>query len=180
MEFGFRINGEEPRPILGREPWKNSWGKARCLQHLVNGSVDILINIAMCKGHSSEFGGLHDMKNHFAPSTHRQASRRAQDYLLAINQTSEILVPWTRRRKSALSAQQLCIVDALWPVKVARGISQASTQFFGHGGISPSLITCWPPVSGREDGLAPQYGGHPRFLTDFGYSEKTFRKGERS
>ncbi|MCP3950871.1 MAG: hypothetical protein GY697_01415 [Desulfobacterales bacterium] len=37
-------------------PWKNGRGESDCLAHLVNGSVDILINIAMCKGHSHKFG----------------------------------------------------------------------------------------------------------------------------
>ena len=48
------------------EPWKKNGNKAKCLQYLVDGSVDILINIAMCKGHSDKFGGFTmTMKNHF-------------------------------------------------------------------------------------------------------------------
>jgi len=47
-------------------PWKNGREKSKCLKHLVNGSVDILINIALCKGHNKKFGGFTmTMKNHF-------------------------------------------------------------------------------------------------------------------
>jgi len=53
-------------PTAVPAPWKGSGGKAKCLRHLVDGSVDILINIALCKGHNSRFGGFTmTMKNHF-------------------------------------------------------------------------------------------------------------------
>jgi hypothetical protein len=48
------------------EPWKKRKGRSKCLKHLVDGTVDILINIALCKGHSDKFGGFTmTMKNHF-------------------------------------------------------------------------------------------------------------------
>lgn len=81
------------------EPWKNGKSKAKCLKHLVNGSVDILINIAMCKGHSDQFGGFTmTMKNHFGTFSPGPGHKRgSQDYLIAINQALRYLVQWTNK-----------------------------------------------------------------------------------
>ena len=47
-------------------PWKDPGGESKCLKYLVEGSVDILVNLTLCKGHSSHFGRFTlTMKNDF-------------------------------------------------------------------------------------------------------------------
>lgn len=99
-------------------PWKGGTGNAKCLSHLVQNKVDILVNIALCKGHSNAFGGFTMcMKNHFGtfePGPGHQPDGRA-DYLIAINKTPEILGRMDPASGNVLfPRQQLCIIDALW------------------------------------------------------------------
>ena len=86
------------------EPWKGGKEKSKCLNFLVDGSVDILINIAMCKGHSKKFGGFTmSMKNHFGTFSPRPGHGwNGTDYLIAINKTPEILGGMDRRTGKVL------------------------------------------------------------------------------
>jgi hypothetical protein len=152
-------------------PWKDSGGESECLKHLVDGSVDILINMAMCKGHSSRFGRFTmTMKNHFGtfdPGPGHWTG--SQDYLIAINQTPEILGPMDRRTGKVLyPRQQLCLVDALWASK--RGpIGRPSAQ--------PNFIAMGVKFRYEKMGWKPNMKMARRMLTDFGYTEKDLPEG---
>ena len=157
-------------------PWKNTGGKSKCLKHLVDGSVDILINIAMCKGHSQRFGGFTmTMKNHFGTFSpgpgHRNGS---QDYLIAINQTPEILGAMDRRTGEVIyPRQQLCLIDALWASRGGPG-GKPSQQpnFLAMGVMSPIVdYQVATKFRGERMGWQPNMKATRRMLTDFGYEE---------
>jgi hypothetical protein len=163
-------------------PWKGSGGRARCLRHLVDGSVDILVNIALCKGHSSRFGGFTmSMKNHFGtfePSPgHRSGS---QDYLIAINQTPEILGPLDKKTGEVLyPRQQLCLIDALWAGKGGPGGNPShQPNFLAMGVLSPVVdYQVATRFRGEEMGWEPNREMTHRMLTDFGYAEADLPAG---
>jgi hypothetical protein len=155
-------------------PWKNGRQKAKCLEHLVNDSVDILINIAMCKGHSQRFGGFTmTMKNHFGTFDpdpgHDEGS---QDYLIAINQTKEILGKMEKHTHKVLfPRQQLCLIDALWASQGGPGgFSTHQPNFLAMGVLSP-IVDYQVATKFRHEKM-----GWPlnmqmtnRMLNDFGY-----------
>ena len=164
------------------EPWRKKENQARCLPHLVDGSVDILINISMCKGHSDTFGGFTmTMKNHFGtfdPSPgHRQG---ATDYLMAINQTPEILGPMDKRTGQVLyPRQQLCIVDALWASEDGPGGNpRTQPNMLAMGVFSPVLdyLMAARFRKGRM-GWDVNMEVTRRMLTDFGFQESDLPEG---
>ena len=163
-------------------PWKNGKEKSRCLKHLVDDSVDILINIALCKGHSSRFGGFTmTMKNHFGtfdPGPGHERGR--QDYLIAINRTPEILGAMDKQTEKVLfPRQQLCLVDALWASK--RGPGRNSTHqpnFLSMGVLSPIVdYQMATKFRGERMGWQPNMKMTHRMLTDFGYNEEDLPAG---
>jgi hypothetical protein len=163
-------------------PWKDSGGESECLKHLVDGSVDILINMAMCKGHSSRFGRFTmTMKNHFGTFSPRPGHRGgSQDYLIAINQTPEILGPMDKRTGKVLyPRQQLCLVDALWASKGGPGgRPTAQPNFIAMGVMSPVVdFQVATKFRGERMGWKPNMKMARRMLTDFGYTEKDLPEG---
>ena len=102
--------------------WTGGEGKTNCLDHLVKGEVDILVNIALCKGHYAPYGGFTmSMKNHLGtfnpkPAHPRPPVGREQgtEYLLAINKSPVILGKADDRKRIDHPVQQLVLVDALW------------------------------------------------------------------
>jgi hypothetical protein len=175
--------GTELSTTVGR-PWKKDGGDAECLNHLVNGSVDILINVAMCKGHSNRFGGFTmTMKNHFGSFSPRPGHWfGAQDYLMAINQTREILGDMDSRTGKVLyPRQQLCIVDALWTSECGPGCKashQPNALFMGV--FSPVVdYQVATQFRGRKMGWPPSMKTTGRLLTEFGYSKRDLPAGGR-
>jgi hypothetical protein len=168
-----RWGGSNTATIVPR-PWQDGEGKSRCIEPLVNGSVDILVNISMCKGHSRTYGGFTmTMKNHFgtfSPSPGHQ--EQALEYLLAINQTEEILGPIDKKTGKVLyPRQQLCIVDALWASRRGPGGNPGhQPNFIAMGVTSPILdyLVATRFRKGRMD-WAIDTGATERFLTEFGY-----------
>jgi hypothetical protein len=165
-------------------PWKNPKGKSKCLKPLVNGSVDILINIGMCKGHSRRFGGFTmTMKNHFGtfdPELGHEGG--GLDYLIAINQTPEILGPMDKRTGRVLyPRQQLCLIDALWASKGGPGGNPGhQPNFLAMGVMSPIVdyhVATW--FRGKRMGWEPNMKATRRMLTDFGYNESDLPTGGR-
>jgi hypothetical protein len=144
--------------------------------------VDILINISMCKGHSPRFGGFTmTMKNHlgtFSPDyAHEDGS---QDYLIAINQTREILGPMDRRTGRVLyPRQQLCIVDALWASKRGPGGNPShQPNFLAMGVMSPVVdYQVATKFRGERMGWKPNQRAVRRMLTEFGYAEDDLPNG---
>ncbi|MBD3242608.1 MAG: twin-arginine translocation signal domain-containing protein [Chitinivibrionales bacterium] len=85
-----------------------------CTADIANGVIDILVNIAVNKGHSNWNGNCTlTMKHHygtFAPADHGSTSdyvNRGMSYIIGINQSDAILGGTPCR-------QQLCIIDSLW------------------------------------------------------------------
>jgi uncharacterized protein (DUF362 family) len=82
-------------------------GKFKCSAALANGTIDILVNIAVNKGHS--IGGITmTLKNHagtFDPKPIHLGG--GLDYILAFNKSEAVL-------GGAPVRQQLCVVDSIW------------------------------------------------------------------
>jgi len=172
-------------PTAVARPWRGRDGGSRCVKHFVTGSVDILVNIAMCKAHSSRLGGFTmTMKNHlgtFSPDPVHEGTD-SLDYLLAINQTPEILGPTDERTGRVLyPRQQLCLVDALWASKRGPGgCPSHQPNFLAMGVLSPvvdyqvATKFRWERMGWKPNMLATR-----RMLTEFGYSENDLPAGGR-
>jgi hypothetical protein len=163
-------------PVAVPAPWKGEGGSSKCLGHLADGSVDILINIAMCKGHSTRFGGFTmTMKNHLGTFAPRPAHwLGSQDYLMAINQTPEILGAMDKRTGKVLyPRQQLCLVDALWASKRGPGgMPSHQPNFIAMGVFSPAVdYLLATRFRGDKMGWKPNMEATRRMLTEFGYQE---------
>jgi hypothetical protein len=165
-------------------PWKDGNSESGCLEHLVNGSVDILVNIAMCKGHSSKFGGFTmTMKNHFGTFDPWPAHMwGGSDYLLAINKTKEILgemEPGTGR--VLFPRQQLCFVDALWASECGPGCASShQPNFLAMGVLSPVLdYIVATRFRGEKMGWRPNMEMAGRMLAEFGYESGDLVSGGR-
>jgi len=164
-------------------PWRNGTEKAECLKHLVDGSVDILINISVCKGHSSQFGGFTmTMKNHFGTFSPRptHSGESKADYLYAINRTPEILGEMDKKTGRVLfPRQQLCLVDALWASEQGpTGNPSAQPNFLAMGVLSPIVdYQLATKFRGAKMGWKPEMEGAIRMLTEFGYQEKDLPNG---
>ncbi len=177
-------------------PWRKRGAKTRCLKHLVDGSVDILINIAMCKGHLTDFGGFTmTMKNHFGtfypgpahagigtPGTLEPPQERSSDafnYLIAINQTTEILGPMDERTGKVLyPRQQLCLIDGLWASKGGMpGGATCQPNFLAMGVLSPAVDYLVAKFRDEKMGFEPVMELTRRMLTDFGFAESDLPAG---
>jgi len=156
-------------------PWKNGRGESKCLEHLVNGSVDILINIAMCKGHNEKFGGFTmSMKNHFGTFDPWPGHMfGGADYLIAINKTTEILGEMEKATGRVLfPRQQLCVIDALWASKCGPGCASShQPNFLAMGVLSPIVdYIVATRFRGEKMGWQPNLEMANRMLTEFGYT----------
>lgn len=177
---GCRIEGPWggiTKPVAVPWPWGEAGGKSECLKHLAVGSVDILINIALCKGHVQRFGKFTmTMKNHFGTFNPKPGHRPGgRDYLMAINQTPEILGPMDKKTGKVLyPRQQLCLIDALWACKGDPGGSTThQTNFLAMGVFSPIVdYLIATRFRGEKMGWHPNMKLTNRMLSDFGYHEK--------
>jgi hypothetical protein len=157
-------------------PWKGAGSQAYCLKYLVDGSVDILINIALCKGHSTDFGGFTmTMKNHFGTFSPRPGHQDGrQDYLIALNKTTEILGPFDKiTGRVVYPRQQLCLIDALWASKGGPGGNPShQPNFLAMGVFSPVVdYVMATAFRGKKMGWESNGEVTRRFLTEFGYTE---------
>jgi len=172
--------GGPSAPAAVPPPWPH--GRSECMKSLADGSVDILVNIALSKGHSWEYGGFTmTMKNHmgtFSPGPiHREG---ALDYLLAINQTPEIMGPMDKKTGRVLfPRQQLCLVDALWASKGGPdGLPSHQPNFLAMGVFSPVVdYVLATRFRGEKMGWAPNKQVTRRFLEEFGYTESDLPAG---
>jgi hypothetical protein len=163
-------------------PWKGSGGRSRCMTHLVDGSVDILVNIALCKGHSTRFGGFTlAMKNHFGTFSPRPGHEDgSQEYLIAINQTPEILGTMHKRTGKVLyPRQQLCLIDALWASRGGPGGNPShQPNFLAMGVLAPVVdYQIATKFRGEKMGWEPNREVTRRMLTEFGYTEADLPAG---
>ena len=164
------------------EPAQDMGEESECLKYLVDGTVDILINVAMCKGHSHGFGGFTmTMKNHFGTFSPRPGHHNGGfNYLIAINQTPEILGEMDKRSGKVLfPRQQLCIVDALWASKCGPGC-KASHQpnFIAMGVLSPVVdYQVATKFRGERMDWQPNRRATQKMLGHFGYFEDDLPEG---
>ena len=150
-----------------------------CLADLVDGTVDILVNIAVNKGHYQAGNVTLCQKNHigslkfFCPGKTSAQQKNtymtgsAQD-LVALNKSAAIVGGTPVR-------QQLCIMDSLWGMRtgpVGGGIThEPATLVMGrHGGavdymtemkVRAAMMNC---ASTRQDDIK-------LFITGYGYSD---------
>ncbi len=139
--------------------------KYNCVKDLAEGSIDILINIAVNKGCNKTVGGLTlSLKNHagtFNPKPIHMGG--GMDYLLAFNR-SEAIVGGSPVR------QQLCVIDSLWGAKKGPwGAADKRLSRLIMGTFSPALDYLTAKKI-REPLLDAEHNGIERFLTSFGYT----------
>lgn len=163
--------GIAPTETTVPEPWTG--GKAYCVKHIIDGSVDILVNIALSNAHWLRLGGFTmTMKNHLGTFDPTPAhSEGSLDYMIAVNQTPEILGPFDSRTGKVLyPRQQLCLVDALWSSKLnPTGAQTDRTNFLAMGVFSP-VVDYLVANRFRADkmGWKVNKEATDRMLTDFG------------
>ena len=164
-------------------PYFDGQRHSRCIAPLVRNEADILIDMAMCKGHNREFGGFTMcMKNYFGTFDPAPAHKDGggADYLIGINKSPEILGRIDARTGDVLfPRQQLCIVDALWASKRGPRLppnAQPNALLMGVFGPAVDYVCA---MRLRKDVLGwpvqEQVAG--RFLTEFGYSESDLPNG---
>ncbi len=162
-------------------PWKSGGRKAACIGPLVEGKVDLLINIALCKGHSTAYGQFTMlMKNHLGTFSPRPAhAEGGTDYLFAINKTPEILGKLDIDGKVVFPRQQLCFIDALWASrKGPTGLSSAQPNRFFMGSFAPVIDYTVAHRLRREEMEWPiAEAVTDRFLTEFGLEKKDLLDG---
>lgn len=159
------------------KPWHGGIKRAPCLDHLVKGKVDILVNVALCKGHSERFGKFtQSMKNHFGtfnPRLGHSGSEHDTDYLMGINRAPEILGETdSKTGKVLFPRQQLCIIDALWasePGPAGLPTVQSNRIFMG---VFPPVLDYLVAMRFRRDEMkwSIEEDVVKRFLSEFGFS----------
>jgi hypothetical protein len=139
-------------------------GNYKCAKALVDSSIDILVDIAVNKGHDQSLGGTTlTMKNHagtFEPMPLHIGG--GMDYLIAFNKSDAI-------RGSAMARQQLCIIDSLWGArKGPGGPPDKRLDRLIMGTLSP-IIDYQTAKKIREPLLQVTHKSLDRFVTEFGY-----------
>jgi len=182
---GCRIQGEWGGIGTSTDIHADAWnGSTDCLKYLVNGFVDILVNISMCKGHSSRFGGFTmTMKNHLGTFSAWPAhSGGGLNYVIGINQSREVLGSMDKKSGKVLfPRQQLCLVDALWSSRSGpQGNSTHQTHFLAMGTLSPVVdYQVATHFRGARMGWKPNKRASRKMLTEFGYSVSDLPAGGR-
>jgi hypothetical protein len=164
------FDGKTPLP----RPWKEGKAETECLGHLVNGKIDILVNLALSKGHGTSYGGFTmTMKNHlgtFNPRPHAHREGRTE-YLLAINRSPLVLGEIDeKKRRVSFPRQQLCLIDALWASEPGPGGNSTAQPNRLFMGTLPPVID-WVVARRFRAGTMGWEIHEPvvdRFLTEFG------------
>jgi hypothetical protein len=144
----------------------NKIKKHSCSRSIAEGKIDILVNMAVNKGHDKNFGSTTlTLKNHagtFAPKPLHFGG--GMDYLLGFNRSDAILGGDPIR-------QQLCIVDSLWgALKGPFGYPDKRLDRLVMGTFSPSVDYLFAKKI-REPLQNAKHENISRFLTHFGYQE---------
>lgn len=148
----------------------------KCTADLVDGKIDILVNLAVNKHHAGEYGHVTMcMKNHFGtfnPSPHGHGDN---GYLIAINKSDEIVGGDPVR-------QQLCIIDSIWashlggPTSGLRGVQTGPARLI-MGTFAPAVdyltaVATWPDWK-TDSGTQCKHATNANtenFLLQFGYT----------
>ena len=144
-------------------------GSQNCATAIANGTVDIIVNIAVNKSHSPYAGGTTlCLKNHFgtfAPD-HTPNDAAVPGNILSMNKSGQIVGGTPVR-------QQICIVDALWGDK--NGTPSGNPTYrcdrlvMGTfaGAVDYQTVMNIQRVAPMNSTLCTSY---PTFLTSFGYA----------
>jgi hypothetical protein len=147
-------------------PWEDT-KKYACTKGMIDGSVDILINIANNKGCDKAFGqATLTLKNHagtFDPMPLHMGG--GIDYLMAFSRSREIM-------GSTIARQQLCIVDSLWGMRNGPfGVPEVRLDRIVMGTFSPA-VDYLTAKKIREPLLNVTHTTIDKFLTAFGYASE--------
>ncbi|MBD3390578.1 MAG: DUF362 domain-containing protein, partial [Chitinivibrionales bacterium] len=145
---------------------------AQCAKHIADGTIDILVNFAINKGHENPSGATLTMKNHLGTFVPHPPSGAASDphadldYIFSVNK-SDAIVGGTPPR------QRLCIIDSLWAmVHGPQGAPNKNTYRLIMGTFAPA-VDYYTVKRIREEEMGGTHGDEhvARYLTAFGYSE---------
>ena len=145
-----------------------------CVGDLVNGNIDILVNIAVCKVHDGpggSYGYGSCMKNHLGTFNNSSGVNGATglhsvDAICEINQHSAVIGGTPTR-------QQLCIVDALLANgKTPGGSPDTRVDRLVMGVFAPIVdyLTAMKILKGVMN-KTDKNNNVPKFVTSFGYTE---------
>jgi len=157
-------------------PYVDGSKRSKCLDHLARGEVDILIDLALCKQVMMWAGGFTQcMKNHFGTFNPRPAHQEngQDDYLIAINKSSEILGKMdSSTGKVLFPRQQLCLIDALWGSESGPGgTSTHQLNRIYMAAMAPVLdYQVATKLREKEMGWRINNEVAGRFLTEFGFT----------
>ncbi len=158
-------------------PIKDGFKSYECTRMIADGSIDILINIAVNKGHDWDLGGTTlTLKNHagtFDPwPIHRDGNRDGLrlDYILGFSKSNAL---WGGNPVR----QQLCIVDSLW------GSSRGDPNAIPDKQLDCLVIGTFSGAVDyltakkiREPLLGAAHGPVDLFVKSFGYKEKELKR----
>lgn len=141
-------------------------GKFKCTKALATGEIDILVNIAVNKGHKKELGKTTlTLKNHagtFDPKPIHKGG--GLNYIIAMNKSKAILGGTPVR-------QQLCIVDSLWAMTGGPfGVPNKQVNRLVMGTFGPA-VDYLTAKKIREPEMGVTHANLNRFLEDFGYMD---------
>lgn len=143
------------------EPYPGSF---KCTKALATGDIDILVNIAVNKGHNADLGKTTlTLKNHagtFEPKPIHTGG--GLNYIIAFNKSNAILGGSPVR-------QQLCIVDSIWAMTggpFGKPNKQLCRLLMGTFSPAVDYLTA---KRIREPLMKVTHKNIDRFLIDFGY-----------
>jgi hypothetical protein len=143
-------------------------GSYQCTRMIADGSIDILVNIAVNKSHDTKLGKTTlTLKNHAGTFEPRPIhSGGGLEYILAFSKSNAL---WGGNPVR----QQLCIVDSLWGS--AKGgpftVPDKRLDRLVMGTFS-GAVDYLTAKKIREPLMGVDHGPIERFVTDFGYKEK--------
>ncbi|MBF0430746.1 MAG: DUF362 domain-containing protein [Fibrobacteria bacterium] len=149
-------------------PWS---GTANCTKHIADGTIDILVNFAVNKGHSDSRGRTTlSMKNHFGtfdPSHgHENDSATQFDYLISINKSDAIL-------GGEVPRQQLVVMDSIYAM--THGPTGKAPNFTPGvllmGTFGPAVDYATVKLIREEEMDYNHSAFAETFITSFGYSQ---------
>jgi hypothetical protein len=151
-----------PIPQQGKSP------SFKCTTMIADGSVDILVNMAVNKSHDKKFGETTmTLKNHagtFEPMRIHMGG--GFEYILAFSKSNAI---WGGNPVR----QQLCIVDSLWGSTKGGPFVVPDKQLDRLVmGTFSGVVDYLTAKNIREPLMGASHGPIDRFVTDFGYTEK--------
>ncbi|NLE01892.1 MAG: DUF362 domain-containing protein [Fibrobacter sp.] len=139
----------------------------KCTRMIADGSIDILINLAVNKSHDKSVGGTTlTLKNHagtFEPF--RIHTGGGLDYILGFSKSNAL---WGGNPVR----QQLCIIDSLWGSVKGGPFQSPDTKLDCIVmGTCSGVVDYLTAKKLREPLMGAQHGPIERFITEFGYQE---------